>query len=659
MADGERYCDIAFNLPLSGALSYRVTLEGQSCEVGMRAVAPVGKRSLAGFVVAVRDTRPQNVANLKEVGRFLDREPLFDQEYLSLARWVSEMYLCSLGEALAAMAPTGRSERELPEIGGDDESFSPVAVELSGPQAAAVRSIRESQQRMHYLYGKTGSGKTEVFLHAAEQTLAEGRSVIYLVPEITLTHQLVDSIRTRFGEQIAVLHSGLTPSQRLTEWRRIKAGEANLVVGARSAVFAPVRNLGLIVLDEEHEGSYKSSSTPRYHARQVAMKRCAAAGARFVMGSATPSVEAWHLMELGRFQRLLLTERLSGGAPPEIEVVDLSGTDGGLSRQLIDEIRATHAAGRQSILFLNRRGFSYFFHCRSCGFEMCCAHCAVSMTYHKHRDAMVCHYCGYRSRPVQVCPECGSLDVGYSGFGTQKLEEDLAREFPQLRISRLDTDSARKKGVLAETLRAFRAGETDMLLGTQMVAKGLNFPGVRLVGIVMADTGLQLPDFRAAERTFALIVQVAGRAGRFAPDGRVLVQTYRPQHDAIREAVEGEVDAFYARELGFRKELRFPPFARLVRVVVRGKKQSTVLETSERLADALRAAAAQVSASEIEVLGPAECPIAMIASRHRVQVIARSAAFGLMHGAVRAAIGATKVPYGVQLETDVDPVQLM
>ncbi len=659
MGEACAYCDVVFNLPLPGALTYRVEAAHSHCAVGSRVVAPVGRRSLTGFVVAVHDTAPVKLASVKAISRFVDKEPLFDVEYISLAQWISEMYLCSLGEALATMAPTGRSERELPRIGGDDETLSPVPVTLSQAQHRAVTRLVGSGQQMFYLYGKTGSGKTEVFLHVAERVIAGGCGVIYLVPEITLTHQLVDSIRVRFGEQIAVLHSGLTPSQRLTEWRRIRAGEANLVVGARSAVFAPVRKLGLVVLDEEHEGSYKSGSTPRYHARQVAMKRCAAAGARLVMGSATPSVEAWHLMRVGRFERLVLTERLSGGAAPQVETVDLSGTAGGLSRELIEEIRATHRAGRQSILFLNRRGFSYFFHCRSCGFEMHCARCAVSLTYHKHRDAMVCHYCGYSTRPVQVCPECGSLDVGYSGFGTQKLEEDLAREFPELRISRLDTDAVRKKGVLSETLRAFRNGETDMLLGTQMVAKGLNFPGVRLVGIVMADTGLQLPDFRAAERTFALIVQVAGRAGRFAPDGRVVVQTFRPHHDAIRDAARGEVESFYARELEIRKELGFPPFSRLIRVVVRGKNLGRVRAVADRLGAALREQAGAQTSAPLEVLGPAECPIGMIASRHRVHVLVRSTVFAELHAAMSSALRSIKLPHGVYLEPDVDPVQLM
>ena len=410
--------------------------------------------------------------------------------------------------------------------------FAPLA--LSEEQASALDRITREPSGLEYLYGLTGTGKTEVFLQAAEATLAEGRSVIYLVPEIALTGQVVGGGYERFGEKCAVLHSRLTPSKRLAEWRRILRGEATVVVGARSAVFAPVRRLGLIVIDEEHESTYKSGSAPRYHARQVAMRRGAVEGARVVMGSATPSVEAWSLMASGSVGRLPLTRRLAGGAPPEVEIVDMRLEGGPISRKLAEAVRASHAEGRQSILFLNRRGFSYFFRCGSCGGELRCPNCSVALTFHKDRDALVCHYCGYRAAPPSACPECGSLDVGWSGFGTERVEEEAARLFPDMRLRRLDADSTSKVGELEAALDDFREGRVDILLGTQMVAKGLNFPRVKTVGVVLADTSLNLPDFRAAERTFALVVQVAGRAGRFTPDGRVILQTYRPDSPVMR-----------------------------------------------------------------------------------------------------------------------------
>ena len=494
-----------------------------------------------------------------------------------------------------------------------------------------------------------------MFLRLAEEALAESRSVIYLVPEIALTHQLIGELEGRFGNLLAVIHSGLTPAQRLSEWRRIQSAEARFVVGARSAVFAPLSGVGLIIIDEEHEGSYKSSSTPRYHARQVAMKRNATHGARLVMGSATPSAEAFHLMRTGKIARFDLPERLSGGAKPDMQIIDMRREDGVLSRALVEAMRETVAEGRQIILFLNRRGFSYFFHCRSCGYETKCKYCAVAMTFHKSRGRLICHYCGYSDAPINQCPDCGSLDVGYSGFGTEMIEEEVSRRFPELAVRRIDTDSVRKKGVLQSTLDMFKSGEIDVLLGTQMVAKGLNFPGVKLVGIVLADTGLHLPDFRSQERTFALIVQVSGRAGRFVPDGRVLIQTYKPENEAIRLAATDDIETFYTNELEARKQLMFPPFTRIIRLVFRGKNPSKVATAASSAAKALH----KDLPASTEVLGPAECPLSVIAGNTRHQLLVRTAEFSAAHSIVGAFLRTTNRVAGIYIEVDIDPVSLL
>ncbi|TVR58469.1 MAG: primosomal protein N' [Spirochaetaceae bacterium] len=651
------YVSIAFNVPLP-ALTY-IAPAGEPCPVGTRVVASLGRRSLAGYVVENPERPPLGVGPLKTITRVIDGGPVFGPDYLELAAWLSERYDCSLGESLAAMIPGGRRESPIPELPIADE-VPAEEPELSPEQKNAVAALIAAGSGLFYLHGVTGSGKTEVFLRAARATIESGRGVIYLVPEIALTHQLVAAISIRFAGETAVLHSRLTPSQRLGEWRRIIAGEARFVIGARSAVFAPIADLGLVVIDEEHEGSYKSGSTPRYHARQVAMKRCAEQNAALVMGSATPSVEAWHLMNTGRLTRLDLPHRVSGGSMPAIEVVDIRNESSPISRRLSDEIRATHAAGRQTILFLNRRGFAYFFHCRSCGYEHRCTRCSVALTYHKNRDTLVCHYCGYTTRPIAVCPECGSLDVGYGGFGTERIEEDVARLFPELTVARLDTDAVKKKGVLERTITAFRDHEIDILLGTQMVAKGLNFPGVRLVGIVLADSGLTLPDFRSAERTFSLIVQVAGRAGRFAPDGRVIVQTMRPEHPAIKRAVAGDLEGFYREELAVREQLGFPPFSRLMRVVARGRNREEVEAAADEYAKAVaRALGADADDGGSEILGPAECPIANIAGNFRYHVIVKTRFFRRAHRAVTAAVRDGRKNRGVYLELDIDPVSLL
>jgi primosomal protein N' (replication factor Y) len=510
---------------------------------------------------------------------------------------------------------------------------------------------------MFYLYGITGSGKTEVFLRAAEFMLQRGMSVIYLVPEISLTHQTAEAIGKRFGQAAATIHSGMSPSARLSEWMRIRRGEVRIVVGPRSAVFAPVRNLGFIIIDEEHDGSYKSGNTPRYHARQAAIRRCSVRGARLVMGSATPSAEAWKLMQEGVIQRLDLTRRLSGGSPPQIVPVSLEHTEGCLTGELKEEIRKTAQMGRQTILFLNRRGFAYYYHCPSCGYELTCRHCSVSLTYHKSKGRAVCHYCGYSVVPPRVCPQCGSLEAGYTGFGTEMIEEEVCRTFPELRVRRADADTAVRKNSLRDTLNLFKAGGIDILLGTQMVAKGLNFPGVRLVGVVLADTGLHLPDFRAAERTFSLIVQVAGRAGRYFPDGKVIVQTLRPRDPAIIRSCALDVPGFFEAELAQRKLLGFPPYTRLIRFTFRSREADRADRAASRLAALIR----PLLSRGTDLLGPAECPIGIIAGNHRRQLLLRGASMGPLHGTARTVLGRYEKGKDsrVYLEVDVDPVSLL
>jgi len=614
--------------------------------------APFGKRRLTGLVVGDLEAPPPGVAGIKEIARVIDSRPVFNERVLALARWMSKMYMCSLGEALSAMIPGGRRESETEELPPEEASRG---YELAGQQSDAVRAINEKGTGSFYLFGVTGSGKTDVFIEVAREVVSRGKGVIYLVPEISLTHQVIRFFRSTFKDRVAILHSSLTPSQRLLEWGRVMDGKVDLVIGARSAIFAPFPNLGMIVIDEEHEGSYKSGTTPRYHARQVAMHRAAGENAILLMGSATPSLEAWHYMKEGKLTALHLPERLSGGAMPEVEIIDMRRQQGPLSGPLIDEIGKTHAEGRQTILFLNRRGFSYLFHCRSCGYEMACTHCSVALTYHKERQRMICHYCGRSAAPITVCPQCGSLDVGYTGFGTEGIEEELQRHFPKLVVRRVDTDAVKKKRVLQNALADFREGRIHVLVGTQMVAKGLNFPMVKLVGIVNADTGLQMPDFRASERTFGLLVQVSGRAGRTIPDGKVLIQTYRPAALPILMAREGKLEEFYAAELDMRRQLGFPPFSRLIRLLLRGRNRAKVTEACAALARAVE----ERLAGAAEVLGPAEAPLAKIAGNFRVHLIVRTTRFPEAHARVNAALQEYKAPAGVYVEVDVDPQALL
>jgi len=648
------FLEVVFNVPLPGSWTYRNDPKGPAT-TGFRVAAPFGRRELVGWVVGRSDSTDLPEAQIKRITRTVDLEPLFDGATIALARWMAGMYLSGQGECLASMLPSGRRETEASTMGAGDLDIVEHALVLSEEQRSALDRIVSVPSGTWYLHGLTGSGKTEVFLQAAEATLAEGRGAIYLVPEIALTGQVVEAARRRFGERCAVLHSRLTPSNRLSEWRRILRGEARVVIGARSAVFAPLPNLGLIVIDEEHEGSYKASNAPRYHARQVAMKRAAFEGARLVMGSATPSAEAWNLMAEGRVERLSLSRRLAGGALPRVEVVDLGGEGSPISSRLAEAVRDAHRHGGQSILFLNRRGFAYFFRCRTCGAEIRCRHCSVSLTFHKDRNALVCHWCGYRTTPPKVCPECGSLDMGWTGFGTEQVEEEASRLFPDLAIGRLDADTTAKKGELERVLSDFREGRLDLLLGTQMVAKGFNFPRVKTVGVVLADTSLNLPDFRAAERAFSLVVQVAGRAGRFSPEGLVVIQTLRPESHVIRHAAALDVPGFYEEELAVRRALGFPPFSRLIRLVFRAKDRERAPAAARAFAEVLGPSLP----SDAEILGPAECPIGLIAGTARWQLILRAPELGGIHRLLRGALLEWSPPSGLRLEIDVDPISLM
>jgi primosomal protein N' (replication factor Y) len=661
-----KFFDLVFDIPTDQSFTYLADDKGLA-SIGKRAMVPFGRRDCTGYIIAEKEYPPENVKTeaIKKIRRVVDSEPLFDNSDVELARWMADYYLCGIGQALAAMIPSGRKMIH-PTLPDGDEAESTLSI--SDEQAAALSAITTSESpqnsslpQMFYLYGITGSGKTEVFLRAAQFMLNAGKSVIYLVPEISLTHQTAQMIGNRFGSQAATLHSGMSPSTRLAEWVRIRRGEAPIVVGPRSAVFAPVKNLGLIVIDEEHDGSYKSGNTPRYHARQVALRRCTTAGARLVMGSATPSTEAWKLMGEGGITRLNLSRRLSGGGMPEIKPVSLVQAAGCLTKELKDEIRATAQMGRQSILFLNRRGFAHFYQCPACGWEQTCKRCSVSLTWHKARGRCICHYCGYSEPPAAACPNCGSVEAGYRGFGTEMIEEEVKNTFPDLRIRRVDADTAGKKGgeegSLENILTQFKAGLIDILLGTQMVAKGLNFPGVRLVGVVFADTGLHLPDFRAAERTFSLIVQVAGRAGRYFPDGKVIVQTLRMEDPVIAKSCTLDVSGFYNAELIQRKALNFPPYSRLIRFTVRAKDEKRAAAAIERLSTLAK----PLLPKDADMLGPAECPIGIINDNFRKQLILRGQTMGTLHAAARQLLARYEKHRDTKtyLEVDVDPVSML
>ena len=514
------------------------------------------------------------------------------------------------------------------------------------------------------LFGVTGSGKTEVYLRLVEHALARGRGALVLLPEIGLTPRVAEALRGRFGEGVATLHSGVDDRQRFDAWRRARDGEAKVVVGARSALFAPVRDLGLVVVDEEHDGGYKQEETPRYHARDLALVRGREAGALVVLGSATPSMEAWRLQLAGKAELVELPRRVAGGELPRAQLVDMRaefrerGKASPFSRRLLAELQAALGRGEQAMVLLNRRGWSRAIFCRACGEAVGCPSCSVPLTWHRVGERLRCHYCGYSRPRPEACPSCSSPHLAEVGEGTQQAEQLLAAALPGARVGRLDRDAVRSPERLAELLGAFGRGDLDVLVGTQMIAKGHHFPRVTLVGALNADAALRLPDFRAAERTFQLLTQVAGRAGRGERPGLVVVQAYQPDHPAIAAALAQDFRAFAAREMAGRELLRCPPFAALANVVVRDADQGRAQENARRFAEALRAA----GDGHVAVLGPTAAPLARLQGLWRVQIVVRAQARRRLNDALRRALEGIAAEEGAAprwLVVDVDPQSLM
>ncbi len=546
---------------------------------------------------------------------------------------------------------------------GVAEKPAPRHKHLTDGQRRALAAIREAGAAgggVVALDGVTGSGKTEVYLRAIEEAIEGGGTACVLVPEIALTPQTVGRFRSRFGDDVAVLHSRLSAGERFDQWDLVRRGEARIVVGARSALFAPLDNLALIVIDEEHESSYKQGSAPRYHARDVAVRMAEGVGATLVLGSASLSMETRARCSAGEWTLVELPERVAGGTMPTVEVVDMAaefaaGHRSMFSRPLIAALEEVASAGDKAVLFLNRRGFASFVLCRECGHVPACDSCTTSMTYHEVGSRLMCHHCG-ATRPVPPkCPECGSPYLRRFGSGTQRVETELAALLPELPIVRMDADTTRGKGAHERLLAEFAQLESGVLLGTQMIAKGLDFPAVTLVGVISADITLNVPDFRAGERTYQLLEQVAGRAGRGVKPGRVVIQTYWPDHPSVRAVEAHDAVTFYEQEAETRRELRYPPFGRLANVLVWGRDGSTVREHAGALTEAVRARVGE----GFEVLGPSPAPLSRLKGAWRWHALVKAPAGADVAGPLGEAVASTPAPSGVSVAVDVDPMDLL
>ena len=551
-----------------------------------------------------------------------------------------------------------------------DSGYTPPAHTLNETQESAFKAIRARFELAEFgvqlLHGVTGSGKTEVYLRSVQDTLARGKTALVLVPEIALTLWIGRQCRAWFGarfEGVAVLHSALSDVERAREWWRVRNGEARVVVGTRSAVFAPLENLGLVIVDEEQETSYKQEETPRYHGRDVAIVRAKLENAAALLGSATPSHETYHNAVNGKYELLTMATRVENRSLAAVDIVDLrldfqqTHQTSSISKALHDGIAECLKFQTQALVLINRRGYSWSVLCRSCGTSVQCANCSISMTYHKSRNRLECHYCGAVRAVPKVCPKCDSKYVYFFGEGSEHLEERLRKEFPGGRIARLDRDTARTKQQYQETLGAFASGALDILVGTQMLAKGHDFQRVTLVGVISADGSLSLPDFRAAERTFQLLTQVAGRAGRGELPGRVLIQTYYPEHYAIQDAVRQDYVSFYERELHYRRMMGYPPFASLANVIVRDTKLENAIQWSRRLSEYFL----PHDGKGARILGPASAPLARLKKEHRYQFLLKSPKRSLLTKLLNGALefcDANEIP-GTAVMVDMDPLSLL
>jgi primosomal protein N' (replication factor Y) len=636
-------------------------------QAGKRATVllePVGDKELPPSPPALTNKQAVALLSLRRMGRPVEIKKLARSAGCGLGV-VSGLVSKGYARRVRARVERWSAEPDIP-----DASDRPD-IELNADQLRAWEGIEKSLSgggfQCFLLHGVTGSGKTEVYLRAIEKMVSQGKQALVLVPEISLTPQTIQRFRGRYRD-VAVLHSHLGSAERGGQWRRIAAGHAPVIVGARSAVFAPATRLGLVVIDEEHESSFKQETTPRYHARDVAIMRARMANIPVILGSATPSLESWHHAQNGMYQLLSLPSRVMDLPLPQVGLIDMRhenlsrGRFHAISPSLERAIREALRDGGQIILLLNRRGFSTHIHCPSCGHVSACRFCDIALTYHRTRQVLLCHSCGYEKDPESRCPNCDKASVLYQGLGTEKLQAEIEEKFPQTVVRRMDSDSMKKPGSHRQVLEAFRQGLVHVLLGTQMIAKGLDFPNVTLVGVINADIGVHIPDFRAAERTFQLLSQVAGRAGRGPRGGKVLIQTFNPAQPSIALAAKHDYQTFVSVETGHRELHQYPPFQRLVRIIVRSRDRAMAGLFADKLAAALNKmlpALARSAGSVVRVLGPAEAPVFRLKGYFRFHLQLQSASSAALHQVLRATLPRLKPPSGVEYTVDVDPLTML
>jgi len=655
----------------SEAFTYTVPEELRSdIKIGSRVEAPFKRSYKTGIVIAL-DRNPQSASlkrtagqkkniSLKPVTSLLDEAPFLSNNILRLIDWVSQYYMSAAGLALKNAVPsaffTGKKAGK-PRIIYEEEAKKSKHFNLTNDQKKALNEINSVDKGVFLIHGVTGSGKTEIYIRAVK-SLPAGKQAIVLVPEIAITAQMIERFRTSFGGDVVFFHSGLSTGERITQWQKTRNGEVKVVIGVRSAVFAPFNNLGLIIVDEEQEASYKQFEGLRYSARDVALARAKLENIKIILGSATPSLEAYHAAQNGKFHYIRIDKRIEKRPLPEVEIIDMTKEikdTFSLSAKLVDALRQNVKDLNQSLIMLNRRGYSPYFICTDCGHTHKCPLCSITLIYHKDTNSLNCHYCGSWLNPESQCPECGGKEIKYLGTGTQRVEEELNRLIPELSFKRMDRDTTQKKLSHHRIVRQMEEKKIDLLLGTQMVAKGHDFPDVTIAAVISADTALNLPDFRSAERAFQLFTQLAGRAGRGVLPGKAYIQTYEPDHFVFDYVKKHDYIGFYEKEIVQRKELSYPPFSKLIRIIFRFRKK----EKANKITSSISVRIRTMAHKNIEVLGPAPAPIEKIRNLWRWHLILKGRNAKELRRTAKEIVNKLDLIRDVKVDIDVDPINLL
>lgn len=630
--------------------------------VGSRVTAPFKKSYKVGIVVGLDAAPPkaERSFKLKSIKSLMDDVPFVPQNILRLIVWVSQYYMSTSGLALKNAVPsaffTGKKAGKS-RISCDEEVPQAKPVSLMPEQRKALDEINKRTDGVFLLHGVTGSGKTEVYINAIK-SLPAGKEAIVLVPEIALTSQMVDRFRGNFSDSVVFYHSGLSVGERITQWRRMREGKVRVVIGVRSAVYAPFENLGLIVVDEEQEASYKQFEGLRYNARDVSLARSQLEGIKVVLGSATPSMEAYYTAMEGKFHYLELPHRVEDRLMPGVEIIDMRKAEKqtfSFSTHLLNALKENISSGHQSLIMLNRRGYSPFFICTDCGHTYKCPACSITLIYHKDTNTLNCHYCNSYLTPRDRCPSCKGTGVKYLGLGTQRVEEDLHLLLPELSLQRMDRDTTQKKLSHYRIIRQMEEKKLDVLLGTQMVAKGHDFPDVTLSAVISADIALNLPDFRSGERAFQLFTQLAGRSGRGEVCGKAMIQTHEPEHYVFDYVKDHDYKGFFNNEIAMRKELSYPPFSKLIRIILSFRTK----ESANRIVKNIAARIKKIDHKGVEILGPAPAPIEKIRTLWRWHLVLKGKNSKLLRQTVSAILHKIKDIKEVRIDIDVDPINLL